>query len=80
MSRPIIADAIGKAVTAENPIYAKHQADYLALLRYRMRKAAKGECQASKCHEKAGNLCERHRAQVNLKARERSQRKKEVGK
>ena len=76
MSRPIIADTIGKAVTAENPIYAKHQADYLALLRYRMRKALKGECQASGCHEKAGNLCEKHRAQVNLKARERSQRKK----
>ena len=71
MSRPVLQDDIGKAVTAENPLYAKHQGDYLALLRYRMRKALKGECQASKCHEKAGNLCERHRAQVNLKARER---------
>ena len=77
MGRPITQDNIGKAVVASNPKYAKYQNDYLALLRYRMRKAVKGECQASKCHEKAANLCEKHRAQVNLKARERSQRKKE---
>lgn len=48
---------------------------YLAIVRYRMAKALKGECREGGCHEKASYMCPKHLAKQN-EYNKKSQRSK----
>ena len=66
-------------ISQDNEKYAKRSKGYLALLRYRLRKAEKKVCGVNGCYEKAeGFMCQKHRLAHAEYQRARYKKKKEV--
>lgn len=78
MANKHIQDGIFDAV-AENELAKKKSAKYRAELRYRLRKAEKGECSYGSCHEVTrGGMCEVHRQKVKQMREKRNEQHKSL--